>query len=48
MSKNKCLNCNERYISCHDNCESYLKFKAERELISKNRYIVNYIKKEYN
>ena len=46
MSKNKCLNCTERYIGCHDNCESYLKFKAERELISKNRYILNYIKKQ--
>jgi hypothetical protein len=44
MNKNKCLNCTERYEACHDTCESYLKFKAERELISKNRYIVNYIK----
>jgi len=44
MIKNKCLNCAKRYIGCHDTCESYLKFKAERELISKNRYILNYIK----
>ena len=44
MSKNKCLNCTERYIGCHDTCERYLKFKTERELISKNRYILNYIK----
>jgi len=44
MSNNRCLNCTERYEACHDSCESYLKFKAERELISKNRYIVNYIK----
>lgn len=45
MSKNKCLNCTDRYIGCHDSCEKYQSFKAERELIYKNRYILNYIKK---
>ena len=44
MKKNKCLNCPERKVSCHSTCESYLKFKSERELIYKNRYIENYIK----
>lgn len=44
MSKNKCLNCTERYEACHDNCKIYQSFKTERELIYKNRYILNYIK----
>ncbi len=44
MSKNRCLNCPERHIGCHDSCGEYQIFKAERELISKNRYIMNYIK----
>jgi len=44
MSKNNCLNCTKRCIGCHSTCESYLKFKSERELIYKNRYIENYIK----
>ena len=35
--KNNCLNCEKRYLGCHGSCESYLKFKAERELIRKNR-----------
>lgn len=32
--KNECKDCDKRYIGCHDRCESYQKFKAERELIS--------------
>jgi hypothetical protein len=35
--KNECLNCSKRYIGCHDTCESYQKFKTNRELISQNR-----------
>jgi len=35
--KNECLNCSKRYIGCHDSCESYQKFKANRELIYKSK-----------
>lgn len=34
MSSN-CLNCTERKLFCHSNCERYAKFKYEKELINK-------------
>ena len=34
MSTN-CLNCPNRKLFCHDNCEKYARFKYERDLINK-------------
>ena len=34
---NKCINCSERKLTCHDTCEDYRKFKKERE-IANQRY----------
>lgn len=35
---NSCLNCTERHTGCHSECESYLQFKQEKQLINDNRY----------
>lgn len=41
MLKAPCKNCNDRYLACHDNCEKYKEFNAERkrvqELASKQK-----------
>ena len=29
---NNCVNCEKRYLGCHDNCDKYKNFKIEREL----------------
>lgn len=30
MIQASCKNCEERYIGCHDKCERYIKFRAQR------------------
>ena len=37
MIQNKCKDCQVRYIGCHGKCKSYLEYRADRELINKNR-----------
>ena len=41
MLKAPCKNCNDRYLACHDHCEKYKEFDAERkrvqELASKQK-----------
>lgn len=37
MIQNKCKECQVRYTGCHGECKSYLKYRADRELINKNR-----------
>lgn len=33
-----CLNCNKRYLGCHDTCSSYAEFKKQRlEINDKHR-----------
>jgi len=43
MSSN-CLNCAERKLFCHSNCEKYAKLKNERELICKKHreFLINW------
>ena len=40
MPENKCKTCNERYVGCHSECESYKKFRKEldemNETVRKN------------
>ena len=33
MLKAPCKNCNDRYLGCHDHCEKYGEFDAERKRI---------------
>ena len=35
--KSSCKDCTERHLACHDTCEVYQKYKAQRELVSKKR-----------
>jgi len=37
MIKCECQGCTKRQPSCHDTCESYQAYKAERERIRRNR-----------
>lgn len=37
MVYNSCLNCEKRKIGCHQNCESYEKYKAKIKVINANR-----------
>lgn len=39
MSKLSCLNCKERELGCHGNCERYIDY-------AKNRAVINELKKE--
>lgn len=40
--KNKCRNCTSRYLGCHDECETYLAFRKERdEMLQLRRKIQN-------
>lgn len=40
----KCINCEERYLGCHDECEYYLKDKKINDKVKEKRYIENNIK----
>ena len=33
MLKAPCKNCNDRYLACHDHCEKYKEFDAERKRV---------------
>lgn len=30
MKQNKCKDCKDRYLGCHDKCQSYLEWKKQR------------------
>lgn len=34
---NSCLNCKERQISCHTNCNKYKEYKAYLDIIKNNK-----------
>lgn len=37
MKYNTCLNCEERCLGCHSNCEMYNKYKQELKRIQENK-----------
>ena len=39
--KTPCLNCAERHIGCHGDCEDYLAFSKARKEAAHNRIIEN-------
>lgn len=41
MKISPCMGCNERHINCHDNCNSYKKYKELKESINKKISIKN-------
>ena len=42
----KCKDCKERYLGCHDHCESYQKYRKKRnEIATDERLAANHAKK---
>lgn len=37
IKTNSCLNCQDRIIGCHQNCEKYKTYKKQLELIKHNK-----------
>lgn len=41
--KNNCYKCDKREIGCHLNCENYIKYRKELDVINNRRKYIKFI-----